>query len=66
MTPEDFNSTREVLGMTRTQFAEALGLAPNTVTAYQFGRKRIPRYVALACSALVHKVPVIGDNESAA
>ena len=52
MTPQAFIAARERLKMTRAAFAEALGIAPNTVTAYEKGRYPVPLTVRLAISAL--------------
>lgn len=57
MTPADFTATRERLGMTRGAFASALGLAPNTVTAYEQGRRPVPFTVRLAIAALLYGLP---------
>lgn len=56
MTAEDFTDWREHLGLNRSQAAAALGVALNTITAYERGQ-RIPLYVALACSALAMRLP---------
>lgn len=60
MTPADFTAARERLDMSRAAFARALGLAPNTVTKYERGRVRIPRYIALAIAALLYGLPPVG------
>jgi len=54
MTPTTFKTTRERLGMSRAAFARALGIAPNSATAYELGRKPVPQVVALAAAALIH------------
>lgn len=56
MTPSDFIAWREHLGLNRKEAAEALGVAQNTITAYERGQ-RIPLYIALACSALAMRLP---------
>lgn len=61
MTPTDFKSWRARLGLTKAEAARLLGLAPNTVAAYEFGRAAIPRHVALACAALAYGLPPIGE-----
>ena len=57
MTPAAFIAARERLHMTRAAFAAALGLAPNTVTAYERGRYPVPLTVRLAISALQNGFP---------
>lgn len=57
MTPAAFTSARERLGMSRGAFAVALGLAPNTVTAYEKGRRPVPLTVRLAIAALQYGLP---------
>ncbi len=63
MTPEDFKAWRKVMGFTQAQAAEALGISKPTVENYDKGIRRedgrpfdIPHPVALACSALYHKL----------
>jgi len=63
MTHADFKATRTRLGMTRAAFARALGIAPNTATAYEHGRHPIPRYIALASAALAYGLPPVGGDE---
>lgn len=58
MTPEQFTRWRERLGWTRTKAAEELGCAPNSITAWEQGRSKIPRYIALACRALAEGLKV--------
>lgn len=50
--PADFTAWRQHLGLTKTEAARRLGLAPNSVAAYETGRAKVPTYVALACTAL--------------
>lgn len=52
MSPHEFTLWRNLLSINKTEAARLLGLAPNTVTAYEKGRVPIPRYVALACTAV--------------
>jgi transcriptional regulator with XRE-family HTH domain len=53
MTPADLTQWRDTLGISRAEACRRLGIAPNTWTAYQTGRVVIPRYIALACAALI-------------
>jgi DNA-binding XRE family transcriptional regulator len=57
MTPSAFTAARERLGMTRGAFASALGIAPNTVTAYERGRYPVSLTVRLAIAALLYGLP---------
>jgi predicted transcriptional regulator len=59
MTPDQFRAWRELLGLSKTGAARALGLSLSQVLDYETGMKRgtdraapIPRVVALACRAL--------------
>jgi hypothetical protein len=45
------------LHLNKVQAANALGLARNTLDGYLAGRVRIPRYIALACSAIAQGLP---------
>ena len=53
MTAADFRAVADQLGLSMRALAIALGLSENTARAYASGRSSIPRYVALACAALV-------------
>jgi DNA-binding XRE family transcriptional regulator len=57
MTPAAFIAARERLGMTRGAFAASLGIAPNTVTAYERGKYPVPLTVRLAIAALLYGLP---------
>ena len=57
MTPTAFIAARERLGMTRGAFAQAVGIAPNSVTAYEKGRYPVPLTVRLAIAALLYGLP---------
>ena len=61
MNPGDFKSTRERLGLSRAAFARAIGISPNTATAYEHGRNPIPLTVALAAAALLYGLPPVGE-----
>ncbi len=61
MTATDFKSTRKRLGLSRAAFSRALGIAPNTATAYEHGRSPIPLTVALAAAALLYGLPPVGE-----
>lgn len=57
MTPDAFRTWRHSLSMSKREAALALGLARNTIYAYETGRHRIPRYIMLACQALTAVTP---------
>lgn len=56
MTAQEFIAWREHLALNRREAAEALGLSKTTVTTYEHARAHIPRYVALACTALANNL----------
>jgi len=45
--------------MSRAAFARALGIAPNSATAYELGRQQVPQVVALAAAALLHGLDAV-------
>ena len=57
MTPETIYEHRKRLQLKRSEFARALGVAPRTLTAYEEGLSRIPKYIALAIGALLYGMP---------
>lgn len=60
MTADQFKQWRERLGFTRIEAAAALGMGRNQPQRYEDGQP-IPRYVALACAAIAHGLPPIGE-----
>lgn len=56
MTPAEFTRWRSLMGLNRSQAAEALGLSRNMPGKYEAGTVPVPRYVALACAALVRGI----------
>jgi transcriptional regulator with XRE-family HTH domain len=48
----DIEAWRARMGWTRQEAADALGIAPNSYTAYSLGRQPVPLTVQLACEAL--------------
>lgn len=52
MSAEDFVALNHRLGISRRQFGDRLGIAPNSATAYALGRTPIPLTVELACLAV--------------
>jgi hypothetical protein len=57
MTPATLSAWMTRLHLNKVQAANALGLARNTLDGYLAGRVRIPRYIALACSAIAQGLP---------
>lgn len=62
MTAADFTALHQRLGISRAALCRALGLAPNTGTAYALGRKPIPLTVALAAAAFDHGLAPYGES----
>jgi transcriptional regulator with XRE-family HTH domain len=69
MTPEDFKAWRKSLNLTQTEAAEALGISRGSVELYELGKRRddgrpveIPKSIALACAAVRHKLPPVGEK----
>lgn len=65
MTPDQLTQWRETLGWNKRRAAEELGVSYNTYRHYEKGEREgrkveIPRPIALACSALLHKLPPYG------
>jgi len=56
MTPADFANWRKLMGLNRTQAAEALDVSRNMPAKYEAGTSRIPRHIALACAALLRGI----------
>ncbi|MBS9476225.1 helix-turn-helix domain-containing protein [Ancylobacter radicis] len=63
MSPDDFKAWREAMGMSQTAAAKALGISKGSIELYEAGKRRddgrpviIPLTVALACSALYHRL----------
>jgi len=56
MTSDDFNRFTETLGVSRAEVCRRLGISLNTGTKYAHGRVAIPRYIALACAALIRGI----------
>ena len=59
MTAASFVAWRERLRLNAKAAAEALGCSRTTIAAYEAGKVRIPRYIALACAAVAHGLPPI-------
>lgn len=59
MTAATLLAWRNRLGLNKSEAAIALGLSRNGYEAYEAGRNRIPRHVALACAAIAYGLPPI-------
>lgn len=58
MTSEGLEAFRARMGWTKSELAAGLGCDRKTLNRYLTGEtKPIPRYIALACSALAHGLP---------
>lgn len=57
MSPKSLALWRERLGLNKAEACRALGLARNTLDAYETGRNPIPLYIALACAAVAYGLP---------
>jgi len=57
MTSASIIAARERLGLRRVAFCAALGLSRNALLHYEQGKTTIPRYIALAITALLHGLP---------
>lgn len=57
MTPKALVAFRDRLGMNKSAFAEALGIDRKTLNRLEASPRAVPRYIALACSALAHGLP---------
>jgi transcriptional regulator with XRE-family HTH domain len=53
MTPSTLSAWMTRLGYNKVEAAEALGIARTTLDRYLSGRTAIPRYIALACAAIL-------------
>ncbi|HMR51170.1 MAG TPA: hypothetical protein PKA33_01805 [Amaricoccus sp.] len=52
------------MGLSRAALARELGLHRNTANAYAHNKQPIPRYIALACAALLHRLQPVGESAS--
>jgi DNA-binding XRE family transcriptional regulator len=60
LTAATFKAWRERLGMTATDAARAIGCSRTSIGAWESGRNKIPRYIALACQAIANGLPPMG------
>jgi transcriptional regulator with XRE-family HTH domain len=59
MSADSLTAWRERLHLNARAAAAALGCSRTTLAAYERGKVRIPRYIALACAAIAQGVPPI-------
>lgn len=52
---------RNRLGFKKAEAARRLGVSWTTYASYETGKTKIPLYVALACSAIAHGLPPMGE-----
>lgn len=52
MTPDQLYAWRCAMHLSKREAAMKLGLARNTLRAYESGKYPIPKYIALACESL--------------
>lgn len=52
MTPADLRARRDALKLSQRQLAELLGVSKSTVSHWEIGEQKIPRYLDLALQTL--------------
>jgi DNA-binding XRE family transcriptional regulator len=57
MTAASFKAWRERLALTATDAARVIGCSRTSIAAWESGRHKIPRYIALACQAIANGLP---------
>jgi transcriptional regulator with XRE-family HTH domain len=62
MTAQEFAATYQRMSISRAEFCRRLGIAPNSGTAYEHGRKAIPLTVALAAAAVEARIGPAADQ----
>jgi transcriptional regulator with XRE-family HTH domain len=62
MKPIILTTWRERFGWSRAEAARQLGCARNSLAAWENGTAEIPKYIALACSALALNVAPYGAD----
>jgi transcriptional regulator with XRE-family HTH domain len=59
MNPASLIAWRSRLKLNKSEASRRLGLSRNALESYEKGERRIPLYIALACSALAYGLPPI-------
>ena len=57
MTPADWTAWCLHLGISNAEAARRLGISKNMPAAYEYGRRKIPAHIALACAAIAYGLP---------
>lgn len=57
MTSASLIAWRQRLGLNKVRAAEALGCSRTSLDAWESGEHKIPRYIELACAAIVYGLP---------
>jgi len=63
MTTNDLATFRKRFHFNQRQCAEALGCSPRAIYNYENGLAPIPKYLALAASAVAMGLPEYGDKQ---
>lgn len=66
MTPDDLIAWRKTLGLSQADAALKLGAGRRSIQQWESGQYDIPRYIALACSAIALNVPPYGEKHAEA
>lgn len=66
MTPDQLYNWRQAMHLSKREAAMKLGLARNTLRAYERGKYPIPRYIMLACDKLASDAEFAGAGKAAA
>jgi len=64
MNDKELKEWRLRMGLSKSSASIALGMSRTTFTYYEMGDRNIPKYIALACSAIAHGLPPMGDKDS--
>ncbi len=64
MTPTDLLNFQRRLGWRRKRLGEELAVSQDRLRRMLDGQSPIPRHIALACAALAHGLPPMGETAS--
>ncbi len=56
MQNDRFYNARKRLKLKRAALAREIGMSPTTISAYEKGKHRVPKYVWMAMSAIWHRL----------
>lgn len=62
LTPEDLRRWLDTSGISLYEAARRLGCSRESLRLWLAGKRRVPRYIALACSALAFGLPPWGKS----